>query len=78
MIQRELFEVILEFEKALKKKQMPKFKHQHRVGQVLRLLQVAFLEDMAHSTAVDEERRARWEKFSDYPEVIEARKKWDK
>jgi hypothetical protein len=80
MTREELFNVILEFERVEKcnrtrksKCEQPKLSP-HGIGQVLRLLQVAFLEDMTHETAVDPERRARWENFSLYPEVIKWRK----
>ena len=81
MIKRELFEVILEFERVEKRNrklrvkfEQPKFKNSHRIEQVLRLLQVAFLEDMTNETAVVDERRARWEHFSEFPEVVRWRK----
>lgn len=74
MTKPELFEVIVNFEKALKAKKLPDFgKNLHRAEQVLRILKVDF-----HNFAENESQRAchgetreLWEEFWSFPEVAQ-------
>jgi hypothetical protein len=72
MLRHELFEVIVNFERALKQEKFPDFnKNLHRVEQVLRILQVDYhdFEENEDNRACRDEIRDRWEKFWTYPKV---------
>jgi len=72
MIKDELFDVIVNFENALKAKKLPDFdKNRHRVEQVLRILKVDFhnFNENENQRACNDEMRKQWEQFWDFPEV---------
>ena len=69
---RELFEVILDFEDALKRNKFPDFyKNQHRVEQVLRILKERFHDFGVKEakSACDDDTRRQWENFWEFPKV---------
>ena len=65
MTKDELFEVIINFQNALKRKRLPDFnKNKHRAEQVLRILKVDYHNFHANEEArcCDDAVRALWEK----------------